>query len=115
MTTYRTANGLELLTAWNDCEKQTRTAQAAAARLLPLLEITDGEKPRTRRDFAEGMPYTSSSAFAAIWLCNNSARRRDNSALYLRGIALTVDGQAVGYYIRIENGEEVGDVFEVVD
>jgi hypothetical protein len=108
---FETFNGLHLLLDWSICNKYCiykRTAERAARRLLPSLEILAGS------DFLDGLVYTSSSSFAALWNGNTTARKRGTN-LYLRGIAITTDGKPAACYIENdENGDELGMVYEVI-
>lgn len=117
---FRTANGLQLLRDWaSGCEyqKNTERARSAAARLFKsgVLVFEHGDKPRTVAEFFGGMPYTSSSDFAAVWArCNWQISRRNNSALRLDGIALA-DCNAVAVWTRYnEDGDEIATEYETL-
>lgn len=120
---FKTCNGIELLTEWSDrrtspkapteYQKNRRKAKKAAAALFDHLIIEAGEKPRNGAEFADGMPYTSSSGFGCIWLVDNQARKLGTN-LYLRGVAISADGFPVIFWERMENGDECGDEWEIV-
>lgn len=122
MKTYNTINGLNLLTDWegerfNESEfiKNTKTARAAAARLFPALKFERGEAPRTAAAFYDEMPYTSTSAFAAVWACNWQAVKTGEPLKRFDGIAITDDGRGVAVWTEYdENGDECGEVFTIV-
>lgn len=101
-----------LLQDWDANNKyieNERKAKAAARRLLSSLEIVKGF------DLLGGLVYTSSSSFAAIWNCNTEARKRGTN-LYFQGVAIAECGAPVAFYQEYdENGNECGDVFEVIE
>lgn len=115
---FNTANGLQLLRDWGSgCEYQqnTKRAGSAAARLFKsgVLVFEHGNKPRTAAEFFEAMPYTSTSDFAAVWVCNWQISRRDNNALRLEGIALT-DNNAVTVWTRYnDDGDEIATDYQI--
>lgn len=118
---FTTPNGLNLLTEWDNDFKylvNTKRAKSAAARLFKsgVLVFEYGDKPRTVAEFFDGMPYTSTSDFAAVWACCNwQISRRGNSALRFEGVALT-DRHAVAVWTRYDdNGKEVETVYEVIE
>lgn len=91
-TTYTTPNGLNLLKEWGTAyTKHMHTAKNAAWRLLASLEIVHGS------DLVDGLAYTSSSDFAAVWNCNTEARKIGTD-LYFNGIAITDAGAPVAVY-----------------
>lgn len=121
---FKTPNGLELLRdwsggTWNEGEymRNEIRARGAAARLLRsgVLVFERGDKPRTAAEFFDGMPYTSTSDFAAVWARGSwQISRRNDRALRLDGIALT-DAHAVAVWTRYdENGDEVGTEYETI-
>lgn len=125
MTHYTTSNDLHLLQSWegrytpeNDYLKNKSIARKAARKLFQnnLLVFEQGEKPRTAAEFFDGMPYTSSSAFAAIWAgCNWQISKRGDKNLYLDGIAITDKGEAVVVWTEYnENREEIGEKYEII-
>ena len=117
---FNTANGLQLLRDWGsgcDYEKNTARARSAAARLFKsgVLVFEHGDKPRTAAEFFEAMPYTSTSDFAAVWVCNWQISRRDNNALHLDGIALT-DKNAVAVWTRYnDDGDEIATDYQILE
>lgn len=119
---FLTPNGLNLLKDWesgNGYEANTAKARRAAGALFRSgsLVFIHGEKPRTASEFFEGMPYTSSSDFAAVWAgCNWQISRRGCAALNLDGIAIDDTGRAVYVWTRYDkNGEEVATEYEPAD
>lgn len=117
---FNTANGLQLLRDWGsgcEYEKNTARARSAAARLFKsgVLVFEYGNKPRTAAEFFEAMPYTSTSDFAAVWVCNWQISRRYDSNLYLDGIALT-DGNAVAVWTRYnDDGDEIATDYQILE
>lgn len=117
---FNTANDLQLLRDWGsgcEYEKNTARARSAAARLFKsgVLVFEHGNKPRTAAEFFEAMPYTSTSDFAAVWVCNWQISRRYDSNLYLDGIALT-DGNAVAVWMKYSNdGDEIATEYEILE
>lgn len=110
---YETPNGLYLLKEWSDYEAHTKTAKAAAQRLRHEL-VFDRPPEGTTAEDAFGLPYTSSSSFAALWNCKTRAHKKDSRA-YLAGIAINIDGAPIAFYkVMDENGNEIGDLFEEV-
>lgn len=123
MKTYQTNNGINLLTDWAGgthnaaiYEQNRVKAFQAVGKLFDSVRITWGDKPKTRGAMAMRMPYTSSSAFAAIWAgVDFGAVDRQNSAKELRGIAISENGEAVAFWkMHDEHGDEIGDIFEVI-
>lgn len=120
---FKTCNGIELLTKWSDrrtspkapteYQKNSRKAKKAASDLFTHLVFEKGEKPIDGTDFADEMPYTSSSGFGCIWLVNNQARKLGTD-LYLKGIAISADGYPVIFWEHMEDGEESGEKWEIV-
>ena len=116
---FNTANGLQLLREWGsgcEYEKSEKRARSAAARLFKsgVLVFEHGNKPRTAAEFFEAMPYTSTSDFAAVWVCNWQISRKDDCFLYLDGIALT-DKNAVAVWTRYSNGDEIATEYEILE
>ena len=75
------------------------------------LEIT---YPRTWKDMSDcfGLPYTSTSDFAAIWNCQADAHYKGNPNMVFSGVALTVNRKFVAYFMVYDNeGNEVGDAY----
>lgn len=116
---FYAGGGLLLLTDWSHgstYEQNEARAKAAARRVYRQLIIEAGSPPRSAADFADGMPYTSSSDFAAIWLVNNQARKRGAGRVYLEGVALNDMGAPVAVYTEYnEAGEEVKTIYEYVE
>lgn len=93
-----------LLKDWNEYEKQNKIAERAAQKLQNRLEFTHGRRERSAAD-SFGLPYTSSSSFAAVWNTNSEARK-PHTQLYFDGIALTVDNKPIAIYTdRSKDGE----------
>lgn len=118
---YKTQNGINLLTTWgngDEYEKNARTAYRAARILNNELEILHGKRERDA-EYTFGLPYTSSSAFAAVWNTNTEARKhgtgtKNGDGLFFQGIAIDDKGRAVAYYLELKDGEEVGDQYEII-
>lgn len=117
---FNTANGLQLLRDWGsgcEYEKNEKRARSAAARLFKsgVLVFEHGYKPRTAAEFLEAMPYTSTSDFAAVWVCNWQISRKDDCGLYLDGIALT-DNNAVTVWTRYnDDGAEIATDYQILE
>lgn len=113
--TYTTPNGLKLLTEWND---QNRiTACQGIAKLFDCVRFAAwGDRPKTRGQMAMRMPYTSSSAFAAMWAgVAFGAVDKKNSNKKLAGVAVSDQGEAVAFWkLCDDNGNEIEDIFEVI-
>ena len=59
-----------------------------------------------------GLPYTSSSSFAAIWNTNVEAHYVMNPALKFEGVAISEKGDIIAYFLVIDrDGNEVGDAY----
>lgn len=125
MEYYTTSDGLHLLQDWGghyypekEYTKNTRIAKNAARKLFlsGALVFECGEKPRTAAEFFEGMPYTSTGIFAAIWAgCNWQISNRGQKNLYLDGIAITDEGKAVAIWKEYnEHGEETGEKHQII-
>ena len=112
-------NNFELLKDWSEDDsgrkyyfdiyaRNEKTAKKAARRLIKNLEILHGT------DLLDGLAYTSSSNFAALWNCNTEARKRGTN-LYFRGVALTTSGEAVAIYTeRTDDGDEGATVLQII-
>lgn len=125
MTHYTTSNGLHLLQDWSgryspekEYTKNTRIAKNAARKLFlsGALVFECGEKPRTAAEFFEGMPYTSTGDFAAVWAyCNWQIRKKGQRNLCFDGIAITDEGKAVSIWREYnEHGEEIGAEYQII-
>ena len=113
---FKTPEGFELLRWWSDgaeFKSNSIKTSAAARRLLPRLEILHGKiEPSIVYTF--GLPYTSSSSFAAVWNTNTEARLR-GTRLYFHGIAVTTDGKAVGVFTELDaDGNEIGEKYMII-
>lgn len=120
--TFKTPNGLNLLKDWNNgagYEANERTARRAAGALFRsgCLEFVHGEKPRTAAEFFDGMPYTSSSDFAAVWAgCNWEIINKYNLRATLDGFAIDENGRAVTVWtLYNEQGEEINTEYIAED
>lgn len=121
--TSTTPNGLKLLTEWGG-ELHSETAHEqnrikafqGVGKLFDRVRFTFGDKPKTRGGMAMRMPYTSSSAFAAIWAgVDFGAVDRENSNKHLKGVAISEQGEAVAFWkLCDDNGNEIKDIFEVI-
>lgn len=112
-------NNLELLKDWSEDDsgrrhyseiykRNEKTAKTAARRLLKNLEILHGA------DLLDGLAYTSTSEFAALWNCNTVARKRGTN-LYFKGVALTTSGEAVAVYTeRTDDGYDGATVLQII-
>lgn len=123
MNTYTTLEGLKLLTDWAGgnhsatiYEQNRVKAFQAVGKLFDCVRIVWGDKPKTRGQMALRMPYTSSSAFAAIWAgVDFGAVDKENSNKHLKGVAITDAGEAVAFWkLCDDNGNELKDIFEVI-
>lgn len=52
-----------------------------------------------------GLAYTSTSAFAALWVCNMEQPMPKNEKFHIRGFALNTDNQVVAYCEDKEENE----------
>lgn len=113
--TYTTANGLKLLTEWEN-EQNRITACQGIAKLFDRVRFTFGDRPKTRWAMSSRMPYTSSSAFAAMWAgVAFGAVDKKNSNKHLKGVAISDQGEAVAFWkLCNDNGNEIEDIFEVI-
>ena len=108
--------GFDLLTDWEDlrferCEKIARRGLKKLS-----LFFTHGGQGISLDDIF-GLPYTSSSSFAAIWVTNCEAyTMRNGKRHFLDGIALDGSLRPVALYtVRDENGNEVEGVAEEIE
>lgn len=75
------------------------------------LEITYPKKWKDVED-CFGLPYTSSSGFAAIWNCQADAHYKGNPNMSFQGVALTDTKHFVAYFMVYDHeGNEVGDAY----
>ena len=123
MKTYTTNNGIKLLTDWAGgnysetvYEQNRIKAFQGVGKLFDRVRITWGEKPKTRGAMAMRMPYTSSDEFAAIWAgVDFGAVDKENSNKHLTGVTISEQGEAVAFWKLCDgNGNEIGDIFEVI-
>lgn len=112
--TYKTANGLELLTDWENYETQKKTAIKGVKALLPCLEIITGGDKHQNIEYLFGLPYTSSSDFAALWN-TNAVARFCGCPLFFKGVALSVDNLPVAIFIEVDGeGNEVETHYKIL-
>lgn len=63
-----------------------------------------------------GLPYTSSSDFAAIWNTNVECHYVLNPALKFEGVAVSESRHIVAYFLVIDrDGNEVGEAYIQID
>lgn len=115
---YTTDTGIQLLTTFEQFKdgrsqyhlNEHKAIRAAAGLLLSRrLEIVAGS------DLLQGLAYTSSGDFAALWNCNTSARLRARPSAYFKGIALSSNGSPVAIYQDHDNnGNETSVIFEPI-
>lgn len=85
---------MELKAEWNNVEKATKqVVKVFEPWLKANMTITHGTG-RTLEDVF-GLPYTSSSDFAAIWNCQGEATLNENPEWRFEGLALTEDNDVV--------------------
>lgn len=108
--TYTTPEGVQLLKEWPPhlWQSYERAAVKAAARVRNICEFLHGCKGRNACE-AFGLPYTSSSAFAAIWNTNSEAH--DPRGRFFRGVAIDPAGVPVLMWEKYDNGNEI-EIFE---
>ena len=74
------------------------------------LVITHGSGESVEEIF--GLPYTSTSDFAAIWNVQASAHYKGNPQLAFEGVALREDGRFVAVFTAYDHeGNEIGDAY----
>ena len=114
MKTYKTQNGLELLTEWQNYPEQLKKAKHAARQIVDHL-IFEKNRAGFNIDDIFGLPYTSTSNFAAIWNTNTQAYFMDDenkNKLYFDGVALDINNNPVYVYTEFnENNEEIDTRF----
>lgn len=118
-------NVIYILTTWEDgspnaWENANKLANAATAWAWGyMLFKFKGARPASAADFFDELPYTSTSAFAAVWNVSREVTRADNPALHLKGVALAfvndyTQPRAVLVWREYNaDGDEVRDVYEV--
>ena len=74
------------------------------------LTITHGSGRNAEEIF--GLPYTSSSEFAAIWNCQAAAHYKGNPQIAFEGVALREDRHFVAVFTVYDfEGNEVGNAY----
>ena len=74
------------------------------------LRVTHGSGKNVEEIF--GLPYTSSSDFAAIWNTNATAHYRNNPEMVFDGVAVTDKGIMVAVFTVYDlEGNEVGEAY----
>ena len=98
-----------LLKEWNNYTEQNACAERYAQKIQDHLIFINGRRERRAGD-SFGLPYTSSSAYAAIW--NTNAEARTKNGLRFEGVAINENGAPVGIFTEYdENGNEKNTVF----
>lgn len=89
---------MELLKEWSDFENQNEKVRKAFSDWWwRNLEYDCGTEFGSV-DTIFGFAYTSSSAFAALWVCNSQHHYRYIPDYVLRGLAISTDGFAVAVF-----------------
>lgn len=89
---------MELLKEWNDFENQEQKARKAFRDWwFRNLEYDCGTEYGSIDDIF-GFAYTSSSAFAALWVCNSQWHYKYIPDFAFRGIAISTDSFAVAVF-----------------
>ena len=89
---------MELLKEWNDFENQEREIKKAfSVWWWRNLEHDCGTEIGSL-DSIFGFAYTSSSDFAALWICNSQWHYKFIPDYAIRGIAISTDGFAVAVF-----------------
>lgn len=89
---------MELLKEWNDFENQEREIKKAfSVWWWRNLEYDCGTEFGSL-DSIFGFAYTSSSDFAALWVCNSQWHYKFIPDYTIRGIAISTDGFAVAVF-----------------
>lgn len=98
---------------WNNFEEQNARAERYAQKIQNHLIFINGRRERRAGD-SFGLPYTSSSAYAAIW--NTNADARTVNGLRFEGVAINENGAAVGIFTEYdENENEKSTVFLTIE
>lgn len=121
MCFYEVKKGWKLKKDWS--EKDAATARNYArqlwnfARNIPgqagRLYCVNGVEPKTSAEFVGRLAFTSSSAFAALWVCDMEVAKEGASCRRLRGIAIDADGRPVSVCDVYKNGDEAGTLYEI--
>jgi hypothetical protein len=78
------------------------------------LVVTHGDGKNVEEIF--GLPYTSTSEFAAIWNCNAEAVLKEKPCCYFDGCAITEGNRIVAIFTaRDEEGNEIGEYDLIID
>ena len=89
---------MELLKEWTDFENQNKKVlDAFSVWWWRNLEHDCGEQFGSI-DNIFGFAYTSSSSFAALWVCNSQWHYKFIPDYIIRGIAISTDGFAVAVF-----------------
>ena len=98
-----------LLKEWNNFTVLYARAERYAQKIQDHLIFVNGRRERRAGD-TFGLPYTSTSAYAAVWNTNTDARTKNN--LRFEGVAINAAGDPVGIFTEYdENGDEKNTVF----
>ena len=110
--------GRRLLKSWGfgaEFEKRERIAERAAAALMGKLKFIHGRRERNAEQ-TFGLPYTSSSGFAAVWNTNAEAMKtQDGARLFFEGVAIDEAENAVLIWTEHNaDGDEIGTRYETI-
>lgn len=120
MALYNTQNNIKLLTSWRygeEYEKNEQEAKRGACALFRsgVLDFIHGDKPKTGAEFFDGMPYTSSGDFAAVWARANWGIKNKKTGASLDGIAIDEHGRAVSVWtIYDDEKNEIGNDYIIL-
>lgn len=94
---------MELLKEWPEFEKMKNQAISVIQKwYVSNLVIKNGS------DFIDGLAYTSSSSFAALWDCNCNTVYKWDPHFHFLGVAISIDGFIVAVFNEFDdNGNEL--------
>lgn len=119
MCFYEVKKGWKLKKEWS--EKDADTARNYARQMWTFarnnpgqagrLYCVNGVEPKTSAEFVGRLAFTSSSDFAALWVCDMEVAKGGAPCECLHGIAIDADGRPVSVWDVYKNGNEVGTVY----
>lgn len=112
MCFYEIKKGWKLKKEWSEKNAETARNYARALWTFGGLRVVNGTAPKMPADFVGRLAFTSSSDFAALWVCDMEVEKKSAPCERLHGIAIDADGRPVSVWDVYKNGDEVGTVYK---
>ena len=116
MDCFALSNSWKLRRDWSGEEEKKLFEKARAhARAMYKtkgnLIFVSGRVPASAAEFVSRLCFTSSSNFAALWVCDMDIVAGWDRAKHLHGIALDIHGRPVEVWDVYREGQEIGTLY----